>query len=158
MNQSRKHSLAECISNIAIGYVVALASQLAIFPLFDIHVSFRSNIMIGLYFTVVSLVRSYALRWWWTGRHTCPRAQLVADHAAAMHRTLNLPKNAGKGSWSHLQLWDLLRLVEQELSEFHGAVWGFETGRESVERVESEAADVSNYCAMIVDNCRSRQK
>ena len=62
MNQTRKHSLLESCTNVMIGYFVALASQLAIFPLFNIHVPFRDNIIIGLYFTGISIIRSYALR------------------------------------------------------------------------------------------------
>ena len=66
--QTRTHSLAESLSNVAIGYFVALASQLVIFPIFDIHVPLRSNVMIGIYFTVISIVRSYCLRRWWAHR------------------------------------------------------------------------------------------
>lgn len=62
MSQSKKASLAETLTNVAIGYLVALASQLAIFPLFGIHVPFHDNIAIGLWFTVISIVRSYILR------------------------------------------------------------------------------------------------
>ncbi len=62
MTQSRKMSAAESLANVAIGYFVALAAQVAIFPLFGIHVSATDNIMIGLLFTVVSLIRSYVLR------------------------------------------------------------------------------------------------
>lgn len=68
MTQSRKHSLCESLANVAIGYGVALASQLAIFPLFGIQVQFRDNVMIGLYFTAISIVRSYAVRRWWNRR------------------------------------------------------------------------------------------
>ena len=68
MNQTRKHSLLESCTNVMIGYFVALASQLAIFPLFNIHVQLRDNILIGLYFTGISIIRSYALRRWFTGR------------------------------------------------------------------------------------------
>ena len=66
--QTRTHSLAESLSNVAIGYFVALASQLVIFPLFGIHVPLRSNVLIGIYFTVISIARSYCLRRWWTHR------------------------------------------------------------------------------------------
>lgn len=62
MSQSRKHSLLESLVNVAVGYGIALAAQLLIFPLFGIHVSLQDNIVIGLLFTVVSIVRSYALR------------------------------------------------------------------------------------------------
>ena len=68
MQQTRKHSAIETFSNVLIGYFVALASQLAIFPLFGIHVHFRDNILIGLYFTVISIIRSYCLRRWFTRR------------------------------------------------------------------------------------------
>lgn len=60
--QLKRHSMVESIVNVAVGYLVALGSQLAIFPLFGIHVSLRDNVMIGLFFTVISILRSYALR------------------------------------------------------------------------------------------------
>lgn len=60
--QSRRASLADAIFNILIGYVVALGAQALIFPLFGFHASTTDHLLIGLLFTVVSLVRSYALR------------------------------------------------------------------------------------------------
>ena len=62
MTQSRRQSLAETVTSVAIGYLVALASQLAIFPLFDIHVTLSDNLMIGAWFTVISIARGYAVR------------------------------------------------------------------------------------------------
>jgi hypothetical protein len=66
--QSKLNSLIESGANIAVGYTVALASQLLIFPLFDIHVPFSDNLMIGAWFTAISLLRSYAIRRWFTKR------------------------------------------------------------------------------------------
>lgn len=66
--QSKIHSLLESLANTVIGYVVALLSQLAIFPLFDIHVPLADNLMIGAWFTAISLARSYVLRRWFTKR------------------------------------------------------------------------------------------
>ena len=60
--QSKKHSLIESVSNVLIGYLVALFSQLLIFPFFDIDVSLSDNLLIGLWFTLISIVRSYTLR------------------------------------------------------------------------------------------------
>lgn len=60
--QLKRHSFLESIINVAVGYGVALLSQLLVFPLFNIHVSIKQNIYIGLIFTVVSIVRSYLLR------------------------------------------------------------------------------------------------
>lgn len=66
--QTRFHSFLESLVNIAIGYFVALGSQLAIFPMFDIYVSLETNIYIGLWFTLISLVRSYVVRRWFNAR------------------------------------------------------------------------------------------
>lgn len=64
--QTRKHSLCEALTNVAVGYGVGVLSQLAIFPMFGIHTSLRSNLGIGLWFTAVSIARSYVLRRLWT--------------------------------------------------------------------------------------------
>lgn len=68
MNQTRIGSLIESFMNIAIGYLVALLSQIIIFPMFDIHVSLSDNLLIGAYFTLISLVRSYVIRRWFNAR------------------------------------------------------------------------------------------
>ncbi|WED23050.1 hypothetical protein L3Q72_06555 [Vibrio sp. JC009] len=60
--QTRKQSLFESVVNVVIGYLVALISQLLIFPFFGIHLPLSDNMLIGAFFTVVSVVRSYALR------------------------------------------------------------------------------------------------
>lgn len=62
MTQSRKHSALESVANVAIGYIVAVGAQSVIFPLFDIYVKPSEHLIIGGLFTVVSLIRSYALR------------------------------------------------------------------------------------------------
>ena len=60
--QTRKASFAESLMNVAIGYGIALASQIIVFPMFGIHIPLSSNIGIGVIFTVVSIGRSFALR------------------------------------------------------------------------------------------------
>lgn len=62
MSQSRRMSLAEAFVNVAVGYLVALAAQLAVFPLFGVRIALSDNLLIGAVFTVVSILRSYALR------------------------------------------------------------------------------------------------
>ena len=62
MTQSRLTSFVESCANVAIGYGVALAAQLVVFPLFGLAVSIRDNLLIGAIFTVVSLARSYLVR------------------------------------------------------------------------------------------------
>ena len=55
-------SLVESVANVAIGYGIALLTQLAVFPLFGLSVSLGQNAAIGGIFTVVSIARSYCLR------------------------------------------------------------------------------------------------
>ena len=55
-------SMVETITNVAIGLVVSFLSQVVIFKLYDIHISLAQNLELTLYFTVVSILRSYALR------------------------------------------------------------------------------------------------
>ena len=62
MMQSRLMSLTEAIANIVIGYGVAVATQLAVFPLFGLQPNLRDNLLLGAVFTGVSLLRSYLVR------------------------------------------------------------------------------------------------
>lgn len=60
--QSRWMSLVEAIVNVVVGYLLALATQFAVFPWFGLAVSVAENLLIGAVFTAVSLARSYVLR------------------------------------------------------------------------------------------------
>ena len=62
MKQSRLMSLVESLAKVLVGYGVAVATQMAVFPLFGLTVTVTENLLIGLIFTAVSIVRSYALR------------------------------------------------------------------------------------------------
>jgi putative effector of murein hydrolase len=62
MTQSRRLSLIEAITNVAVGYVLAVVTQILVFPWFGIHPSLGENLAIGSVFTGISLLRSYALR------------------------------------------------------------------------------------------------
>ncbi len=67
MTQSRAASAIEALTNIAIGMGVALASQYLVFPLVGIHnVSHSTHIQITLWFTVISFLRSYLIRRFFT--------------------------------------------------------------------------------------------
>ena len=74
MQQTKLGSLIESLMNIAIGLGVALISQIILFPMFDIHITLITNLWISLWFTGISLVRSYIIRRWFNARL----------HAAAM--------------------------------------------------------------------------
>jgi len=62
MSQSRTMSAAESVANVAIGYGIALLTQVVVFGALQIPVSLGQNLWIGAVFTVVSLVRSYVMR------------------------------------------------------------------------------------------------
>ena len=62
LSQSRRHSLTEALVNVAVGYWIAVAAQIVVFPLFGVHISLRQNIEIGVIMTAVSIARSYTLR------------------------------------------------------------------------------------------------
>jgi hypothetical protein len=64
MTQSKASSLVESVINVIIGYGVAIASQIAVFPMFGIQVALSTNFAIGAWFTVISLARSYVIRRW----------------------------------------------------------------------------------------------
>ena len=69
VGQTKLQSLIESITNILIGYIVAIASQLAVFPLFGINIPLGDNLLIGVWFTAISLIRSYFVRRYFNWRH-----------------------------------------------------------------------------------------
>ncbi len=62
MTQSRRMSLVEAITNVALGYALAVATQIVVFPWFGLNPSLGDNLAIGGIFVGISLLRSYALR------------------------------------------------------------------------------------------------
>ena len=52
----------ESLTNVAVGYGVAVSAQIIIFPLFGLDVALADNLAIGAIFTAISIVRSYTLR------------------------------------------------------------------------------------------------
>ena len=62
MKQSRLMSLVEYLTNVIVGYGVAVVTQILIFPIFGLHTTLAQNLKMGAVFTVVSIARSYVLR------------------------------------------------------------------------------------------------
>jgi hypothetical protein len=62
MKQSRLLSWVESISNVIVGFVMAVVTQILIFPVFGLHTTLAQNLKMGAVFTVVSIARSFALR------------------------------------------------------------------------------------------------
>lgn len=79
MSQSRIESLVETCINTAIGFVVALASQLVIFPQVGIHVHIGTNLTISAWFTLISVARGYVVR-----RYFNSRIKSISQRAAQL--------------------------------------------------------------------------
>lgn len=62
MSQTRLGSFIESLINVLLGFGVGVASQYFIFPIFDIHIPFWTNVEIAVWFTFISIARSYIVR------------------------------------------------------------------------------------------------
>lgn len=62
MKQSHTMSLVEAVANVIVGYMLAIATQIVVFPWFGIKTGFSEHLTIGLAFVGVSLLRGYLLR------------------------------------------------------------------------------------------------
>ena len=62
MKQSRLMSMVEAITNVIVGYGVAVVTQILVFPIFGLQTTLGQNLAMGGIFTIVSLLRSFALR------------------------------------------------------------------------------------------------
>jgi len=55
-------SFVEAMSNLVVGFLLALLTQIVVFPLLGLSASLSDNLILGVIFTAVSIARSYALR------------------------------------------------------------------------------------------------
>ena len=62
MTQSRTMSLIKVATNVVVGYVLAIATQMMVFPWFGIEAALSEHLAIGLVFVGVSLARGHLLR------------------------------------------------------------------------------------------------
>ena len=68
INQSSLSSAIEAIMNVIIGLGINIAANFVILPLVGLDITLSQNLFIGVLYTVVSLVRSYAIRRWFNAR------------------------------------------------------------------------------------------
>lgn len=65
MNQTRLGSFIEAWVNVAIGFGINFVANLVILPMFGFtSLTLENNLYIGLLYTVISVIRSYAVRRW----------------------------------------------------------------------------------------------
>lgn len=62
MPQSKKQSLVESLTNTFVGFLISFLSTFLIFPLVGYNSSPVKNLIITLYFTVISILRGYLIR------------------------------------------------------------------------------------------------
>ena len=60
--QSRCMSAIEAVTNMAVGLVLAVVTQIVCFPSLGLALSFGDHVQLAGRFTLVSLLRGYALR------------------------------------------------------------------------------------------------
>ena len=60
--QSRTMSFIEAVTNVGVGFGLAVLTQVLVFPVFEIAVPFDQHVSMAVIFTLVSLARGYVLR------------------------------------------------------------------------------------------------
>jgi membrane protein implicated in regulation of membrane protease activity len=66
--QSRLASLIESLTNVAIGMVVSFFGQIVVSHWYNLPLNFAQNMQIVLFFTVLSVARSFVVRRWFNRR------------------------------------------------------------------------------------------
>lgn len=62
MKQPRVMSLVEAITNVVVGYGVAVVAQILVFPVFGLQATLVQNLKMGGIFALISMSRSFVLR------------------------------------------------------------------------------------------------
>ncbi len=60
--QSKKMSFIESLTNVIVGYLVAVGANYIILPMFGYMVNVADSFYIGIVFMAIAIVRSYLLR------------------------------------------------------------------------------------------------
>ena len=60
--QSKKMSFIESLTNVIIGYLVAVGANYIVLPMFGYMVNVADSFYIGIVFMAIAIVRSYLLR------------------------------------------------------------------------------------------------
>ena len=64
MRQTRLGSFIEAWINVLIGFGINFIANLLILPMFGFNITLMDNLYIGILYTIISVVRSYAIRRW----------------------------------------------------------------------------------------------
>jgi len=61
-------SFVEAWINVLIGFTINFIANFLILPLFGFHISVSDNLLMGVLYTFISVVRSYCVRRWFNAR------------------------------------------------------------------------------------------
>lgn len=75
MSQTKLQSAVEAVANIAVGYSINLAGNMWVLPALGHDVSFYEANVIGVFFTLISFARSFALRRFYNWLHNPMRVK-----------------------------------------------------------------------------------
>lgn len=82
LEQTKLGSFIEAWANVLIGFGINFTANLIILPMFGFtSLTVATNFVIGMIYTVISVVRSYAIRRWFNAR--------LRDTAERLARKLN---------------------------------------------------------------------
>jgi hypothetical protein len=79
MSQSRLGSLYEVLLSIGIGFVLSFLLGHFLYPWYGMEVSYGVNFQITLWFTVLSIIRSYVVRRFFNSKLQRLAAKLAGD-------------------------------------------------------------------------------
>lgn len=68
IRQTRLGSFYEVCINILIGFAINYCANLVILPMFGFHISLTDNLLMGLLYTVISVIRGYVVRRWFEAK------------------------------------------------------------------------------------------
>ena len=77
MSQSKKMSFVEACTNIAIGFAINFIANMVVLPICGVSVKVNQALMIGVYFTIISLTRTYCIRRWF---NKIPESEELKEH------------------------------------------------------------------------------
>jgi hypothetical protein len=68
VNQTRLGSLIETLVSLCLGFLINWTANMWILPLYGFHITGSQAFTMGLIFTVISVIRQYAVRRWFNHR------------------------------------------------------------------------------------------
>jgi membrane protein implicated in regulation of membrane protease activity len=86
MSQTRRMSFMEAATSVAAGFLLSLGMQVVLFPAVGLQTTLAQNLKLALGFTVLSLVRSYAVRrvFEYLGRSRTPGGGSISNEINAL--------------------------------------------------------------------------